>query len=167
MIHSYSRGDLDGDTAGHSYQHLGFRFVGILAFGNPLLRVTVRVLPNLLRACTVYLMDGYLEHKARTARTEHTCAAPRGECDGTIRPGERYFDEVAAPWTQIADDVDDDGHVCYTTLDEWHHTRTHVSCYNAWQDFNREVRRPVYPNAFQRSEAVLQAADWQRAQERG
>jgi hypothetical protein len=84
-------------------------------------------------------MDEYLSKTKRTARKTHTCAVPQG-CDGTIRPGEDYFDEVSAPWTRIADDVSDEGVTLYTTLGEWCHSRTHVSCFNAWMDkFNREV----------------------------
>lgn len=84
-------------------------------------------------------MDEYLSRTKRTARKAHTCGVPQG-CDGTIRPGEDYFDEVLAPWTPIADDVSDEGVTQYARFGAFQHNRTHVSCFNAWMEkFNREV----------------------------
>jgi len=75
----------------------------------------------------------------RTARKEHKCAVPQG-CDGTIRPGENYFDEVSPPWLEYCDDYDPEYGASYVRLGKWEHSRTHVSCSNAWmQKFNAEV----------------------------
>lgn len=58
----------------------------------------------------------------RVARKEHHCI--RGD---TIEPGEHYADEAYPPWTQIADDVDDDGRPVGGPSGIWWHDRMHLS----------------------------------------
>lgn len=64
------------------------------------------------------------------ARKEFPCAAgftcTHGEGDkATIKPGEKYFDEVAPPWLLTQDDPDG----APFKLGEWIHARFHVECY--------------------------------------
>lgn len=65
--------------------------------------------------------DGAM-YAIRTARKEHPCAARKG-C--TILPGEKYVDQVTAPWTMIIDDVDDDGRPRGDILGHWERSRYH------------------------------------------
>jgi hypothetical protein len=67
--------------------------------------------------------------RTRRARKPWRCAFG-ANC--TIQPGERYVDEVMPPWTEIVDDVDDEGRPCGSEpLGTWVHERFHAACYGA------------------------------------
>jgi len=68
-----------------------------------------------------------IDTKIRTARKVHRCEAYARE-PHDILPGERYIDEVLAPWTIVADDVDDDGRTIGAPHGSWEHFRRHLHC---------------------------------------
>lgn len=58
----------------------------------------------------------------QTARKSHTCSH-RPYC--TIRPGQEYIRQTVAPWTMVADDVDDEGRTIGARNDEWSVAKYH------------------------------------------
>lgn len=66
-----------------------------------------------------------VEVRSHVARTEKECAA----CPEPILPGQRYAHIVwTFPWTQIADDVDDEGRAIGSPAGEWLTSNTHHDC---------------------------------------
>lgn len=79
--------------------------------------------------------ENYVSYRKIKARKDWPCAyakASGAQCDGTIRVGEEYVDEVLVPWTPEWDaDEDDYGRakaVQVGVLGHWQHTRYHLVC---------------------------------------
>ena len=107
--------------------------------------------------------DRYQQFRQVTARKEWPCAyAAEKLCDGTIRPGEPYVDEVLMPWTPETDgDVDDEGRAIYTqtgTIGAFQHTRYHLAC-------ERRVVERMLDAEFGLTAAEAAAEDARHAQE--
>lgn len=66
-----------------------------------------------------------MTHKTHVAVKEHKCVFGK---DCVIKKGDIYVEETLAPWLNVLDDVDDEGHAIGAVLGRWEHWRYHQEC---------------------------------------